>query len=670
MDHQARLTAAQRKRDTVRAAKVKRERDYREAAREGGQVRLFTPPAFDPANMIDPHLFRGDQHGQPQRVHLEHYENASDNRFDEDYITFQRKRATEPVSEYRSADRITVTDVPPEGVWLQMPAELMQDEGVFDFRFEVAADRMDTAWSAPVQIMLDWTPPIYPQIPGKAIFPFAADFLVTDDYLAKLPGGVLKIQIPAYDWREGDGIAWAWINDFPDEIVPPLPGEVHEQLSADLVVEIPISIIRTLGEGTGRHRFVYTLYDRALNTTHTSISDTVRVALLPIPEPLPVPEVPLAADTLEYADLALDVEVEIGRIPNGLYSDDIVVTWGSTELEPLRLMNQDPLPHRVRVPPAILKAEWTAGGGDGLVKTNVSYAIHRQRHVFPGPVITVDVDFSTVGPVNPEWPEPVNPDLETPTIRSASGNENQILAPDDVGQPATAHFKLYDPVNSGEIIQLYWDGVAVEPAYEVPDGALPGDDLSIQIPWELILASGNHGELPVWYSIRSAEGINEQFSGSQRVLVDITAIVLKVATLPQTSGAVTCNTLYLDGGRIHVKVEGDGQYIVEGTEVRVHWEGYERILEDGEPVRGDNIAGTNGIFTFTWAPDNQIAVISPAEVHVLPISPRNGEGNDFGYCYFWYEIDNGGRTLKSIEDWRIVGLGSGSGFCPWPAPKP
>lgn len=674
MDYLQRSEAARQKRINEKARKLEAHQ-LRIATKRNGQGALAVlPPQFDANNMIDPTLFKGDQKGVAQPVLLLGYDFPSDDPFDEDEIIFQRKRSSESDADYKQLGaKQVVSDVYfPHPV--TMPQEYMNDEGEFDFRFVVfPVNGEDTAGypSPSTRVTLDWTSPAGTAIPDKAQVPRPANGLIDTVYLNSLPGGELTVTIPAYAHRDAtDRIAWAWLSALPDGANLP-PGQSHiEPLPDSHEIKVPAQVIQSAGEGDGHCYFVYLLLDRALNQSKLSDFEPIRISLGNAPGPVNEPTVPLAdgPDGLSYADLSLGVDVLIPLLVEFRYSDQIVVTWGSTDLPP-RQVGDGGFPMGINVPPSVIREEYERAGS-GQVTTPVSYRVMRGVNPWPSPSIDVQVDLSLIGPPNPDWPSPVNPDLPRLTVKSFTGEDNVIEGDANIGQPATVEFELYNPVTEDAVIQLYWKHEPVGTPYQVTASDTPGTPISIEVSWADISRLGDDLSLPVQYSIRSATGMNEVCCIAEPVRVLIVPIALAAPHFPQTVAPnhfLNCPAVSPDRGRVKVAIPFDAEYVHDGVNVHVWWKGFERVPpgSGNPPAPGNPVPASDFDVVIPWVEDaslrgHAIAWVEPAEDRLFTLHPAD---SGYGFCKCYYTVQINGRTITSAPVETRVAMGTPNGLC-------
>lgn len=521
--------------------------------------------------------------------------------------------------------------------------------------------------SLPTPLRIDRTPPYNLANPAQVIL--AADE-INDEYLAD-NGNQLFIEIPDYPDREaGDTISYGWqkvepIN--PEDIVPITPGPI--ELPPDRKLLIPLSLLQD-----GPAFCAYRLFDKAGNPSRLSHMRLRNVALGPLPpNPLIKPDVPLADDDglIDQADAASrEVAVVIPVVPNGKETDDIYVTWGAQVLQPHPVVPRAVT--RIKVPLAVLKAQYTNTTGEQA--TPVSYEVRRGLRPFPAPGITVQVDFSRVGPVNPDWPDIINPNLGEVEVRGDSDLENELILTDAL-KPARALFTLYDPPLRDDEIHLMWAGEAVVPPFIITDEAA-GKAMDIPIPWAVIDRHSNDPAVPVFYYVRHPGIINAEHSKPTPVKVHVHTIVPDAVEFPraQPGNFIFCHLLEWDpveGLGLKVHIPANPRYLKEGVIVKVQWQGH-KGYDPTVPIGPDPIPDTDLEHTFPPVTAQQVIdgldwIVRPYDTKILPL--YGGPTDQIGRGIVSYTVS--GVTPPSMDATVNVALGQGGGIgtCPIP-PRP
>lgn len=569
------------------------------------------------------------------------------------------------LGEYPFPGPLTPADFPKP---IAIPAFDRDLEGKFDLRWSVKAWNGsgfdDTSVIVPLRI--DRTPPYGLENPAEVIL---AAPEINDAYLAA-NGNQVFIEIPAYlDAEPGDMISYGWqkvepIN--PEDIVPITPFPVA--IPPDRRLEIPLAWIQMMGDGPVF--CAYRLFDKAGNPSRLSAMRLRNVALGALPiTPLSPPRVPLADDDglIDQLDAATrEVAVVIPIVTNGKISDRVHVTWGTHELEPHPLV---PLAEtRIKVPLEVLRAEYTQTSGEQT--TPVAYEVRRGSRPFNAPAITVQVDFSRIGPVHPDWPDIINPNLDVVTVTSNSGEIDELVKV-DAGFDAQAGFDLPDGLVAGDEIHLMWDDLPVLPVHVITT-EVAGAPMTLTIPWSVIDSRGNSPApgLPVYYWLRRPGQINAEHSTPKQVPVDVHTIVPAEATFPRSSGGfMFCHLLDVDpveGLGINVHIPPDPRYLKEGVSVTIHWEGHKGYNPAG-PLPPDPIPGTDLNFTFPPVTAAQVAsglnwVVRPYTTKILPL--YGGPSDQIGRGIVSYTVS--GVSSPSPDATLNVAVGTPSGTCPIP----
>lgn len=647
---------------------------YRQRLHEQSGIQQIYAPEFDPLSLAESNLFKGDQHGVAQKVKLLAYDYPSEYPGESDTITFLRKRSTEGDDAYSALGPSIIVEQAAGKFPLEvtMSADYMQDEGTFDFRFLVVTFSGDRGDSPATRMTLDWTDPVNNQVPDAPIFPLPAGQLNDTPYLNGLANGELIMTIPEPALRaQGDHIRWAWLTDIPNDIVLPPGVGKDEELAANGEVKVPIQVIQSAGEGDGRCYFAYLLYDRAGNQTRVNYA-TARVSLRPAPGPVEAPLVPLADGGLQYADIAQGIEILIPTLVEFEHSDLVIATWGGYELPSRQIGTSPDFPLRIPVSNAALRHAYPEGA-TGVVPTTISYAVWRGVNHWPAiNDLVINVDFSTIGPTNPDWPNPVNPALPELKVLPASGNENEIIGEPNFEKDATITFDVFPGAVAGDLVQVYWNAEPLGAEYAITASDTPGTTLSFPVPWATILSAGDSLQLPVHYTIRGDGGSNAVSCIPRLVKVLVVPIVLAPPSHPQTSppqNFINCTVVSMDGGRLRVQVPGDAQYITDGVEVTVHWRGFHRVeVVPGQPPEvGQPVPESDDDVVFTWTSAEPGTYIEPASERLftlMPPPPTNGFG--FGRCS--YSIQVNGQTVTSQVLLTRVTLGTPNGLCEIPVP--
>ncbi|RMT79194.1 hypothetical protein [Pseudomonas viridiflava] len=524
----------------------------------------------------------------------------------------------------------------------------LQTEGTFQFRYGVKLwSSGEVEYSQDQPITVDRTPPYGPVDP-----PAVEDPGPINDAALDAQGGVF-VTVPDFEEEKKEfvKVVVLWSNTIPPADQPIIP-DVEMLLPADRRVLIPRELVERYASGD--HYVAYELFDKAGNRSRPSRVRTVAVARGPLPAGLKPPVVPLAADGLiDLGDAHLGVTVEIPAFEDFHPDDDVVVTWGATQLTPKRIGEGDnPFPVEIVVSWDHLSAEYTAPETAPFTSTvPVTYTVMRGTTPFALPdadAIDVDVNLAYSGPVNPHEPNPVNPDLEPVIVTGESGETNE-LTENDKGKDAKATVTLHAPTRSGEVITLYWNGVAVTNTVTLTGAEVEGDNIELTIAWGEIEAGGS-GNISVYYSITHPDFINPQQSTNTTVVVDAVPIVLAAATFPDVS--VVSGTDILNCESLHKRSSDEAigyrvsipasEYLVAGDEIALKW-----VLKDSDAIT--DVAGTLLTATMTIDADAHTNgmqwFVEPYSTYILPV--HEGSEGGWGYAQVIYTLTVGDKAVDS-----------------------
>ncbi|MFJ4347209.1 hypothetical protein [Pseudomonas sp. NPDC089401] len=323
-----------------------------------------------------------------------------------------------------------------------------------------------------------------------------------------LAGDVLPVVIgPYFDGAPEDTIE-VWLGTADNEasgsyLTPPFP-------VTDPGLPIPVSFhrddLRAIGDG--QRWFAYRVTDWAGNVSVIS-SRTPITVFLDVPTLLP-PLVPEADDGLvTYNDANPDVGVDIPDYPGAAVADQIVVSWGGTELPayPLQAsdIGNDPLV-TILAPYATVAL---VGGG----AVDVSYVMKRagQPDVPSGPT-TVQVNLTTPGgpdpDPNPDLPEHGN--IKVPTLKVGISPDNTIT-PDDFTNSRPGQITIHrggvdnNPIwLVDDVIQVYLnettDDTPALPPLTVTVANEPGD-ITVAVPFTGVIENLPSGVVDMFFTL-------------------------------------------------------------------------------------------------------------------------------------------------------------------------
>ncbi|MCG7508984.1 hypothetical protein [Mesorhizobium retamae] len=627
------------------------------------------PPEFNAGDITDPTdgTLKKDivLSGSGLTVHIPKYPQYYEDPWDgeHDTISLFWKRGADP--EVSVAEILVPLGNPAQfPIPLTVPADNMRPDGIYSLKYRVKLFLGENEECLPIPLIVDTTPPwgianpAAPDLPAEPI---------TDEYLANNQDQVV-VTIPQYPGAQkpGDRVLVWWVKEVPEDPEAVIPSAIADVGDPQVVI-IPGSEIRKVGDG-GCY-VVYVLVDKATNASRISLYTRVAVALGALPQGLREPNIPLASDGLiDLEDAFAGVTVEIPEFQNWKSSDRVEVTWGATTVHAPELGPLPTFPIAIPIPAEVIQDEY--GDAAGETPATVSYRILRGDMPFGPEQTIVQVNLSVIGPDLPDWPDPTNPNLPIATVYGEISNTENILTEDDNGKDAKFSFRLYDPCNEGELIDIYWDNTVVpEAQYTVKQGDQPGNPVDAVIPWRYIEAGGNNHELPVHYRIGAPGSPNQQ--RSQVTIVDVGANVItpeKPVFLKLFEDRIlTCSSLDFDGTNhaVLVQVPDLSKYLADGDTVTLNWTPLgstsgENILEDAIKEETVTLGPDHPATGFIWR-------VEPYDDHILPTFDPDGLGRvgraRIKYSFFY---DNATRTSEQEE--KLVGMYNAVGSCPLDGP--
>lgn len=540
-------------------------------------------------------------------------------------------------------------------------------EGLFHFRYGVKGwNSAVIEYSQDQPITVDRTPPYGSDDPLAIEDPGP----VNDTVLDADKGVFVTVPDFVENKKESVTVALVWSDKVPPPDQPIVP-DVSHLLPADRRVLVPRALVdRYL---SGDHYVAYELFDKAGNRSRPSRVRTVAVARGLLPANLKPPVVPLADDGLiDLADARTGVTVEIPRFDQYIPDDDVVVQWGATKLTPKRIgEGSNPFPVRVVVSWEHLAAEYTVPASTPYdVTVPVTYEVLRGTTPFPLPSadgIEVDVNLAYPGPVNPVEPDPVNISLD-PVVVTGDSNTPDHLTSADQGKNALATVTLYNPTRLGEVITVYWNGVAVAATATLVGNEKPGETVPVAVLWGEVEAGGA-GNVPVYYTVTHPDFINPQQSPEKRVQVDAVPIILAAATFPDIStvsggSLLNCESLRkrVSDGQIGYRVSVPAsRYLIAGEKITLNW-----VLKEADQIT--DVAGTElskDLIIEADADKNGIEwFVQPYSQYILPAQEDTTNGWAYAHLVYTLTIDSKIVTSQFVD--TVVGvqdLGDPSGTC-------
>lgn len=551
---------------------------------------------------------------------------------------------------------------------VSVPVRFLAD-GRYQLRYRLESWSGTINFSVVLPLICDRTAPYGDVEPPSLILPLDT---ITDEYLAAHGDQVIGT-VPGYSsWQPGDTVSFWWEKsplpedpDFPPVATIAVVGPAN---TAQAVV-FPAEYIKDKGDG--EVVAFYSLRDKAGNRSRYPKTLTITsVALGPIPIDLQDPVVPFAGDDdlIDLKDAIAGVKVQIPAF-TGYHvggGDQIELTWGATVVALYPVGASPAFPLEISVPAQTLKAEY--GSATDTVPTNVSYRVMRgTQPSAETKSITVDVDFSAIGPArpapDPDWPNPVNTNLPVAVVRGRVSNTPDQQTELDKNQPADLEFNFYGPLNEGEYIEFYWDAERVsEATYTVKVDDIAGEFKKVEIPWSYILHGGNK-PVPVHYRIGSPDSTNEQ--QSKTTVVDVSAVIF-IPDAPTfmdrnpTNGFLNCTSLDGPDHAVRVQVPDLSASLKTGDTVTMTWEPYSKRT-DGELI--DTAVKTEVITLDDVTVKGFIWRIQPYDVHIEPIALIDGAS---GLGRTRYEFKLNGVDVVSETEEAVVTMFDGSGLCEIP----
>ncbi|WP_247840230.1 hypothetical protein [Pseudomonas sp. MWU12-3103b] len=488
--------------------------------------------------------------------------------------------------------------------------------GLFDLKYVVNYGGLETS-SDVSRFYIDIKAPNHNN-PGEAPVPPAEviDGVLTREYLDSIPNIVMSISTPD-DIATGDSYAGYY------DGIPVPPFIVGDDLTVP--IELNLSTATVKGVGEGQHRFYCKYQDRVGNIGPEGDSFTFTVQLTPTPSGLQPPEVPVNEDGVtDLKDAYPFLDVVVPTFDNGLPNDKAVVTFDGKEQTGKTTDGTSAV--IVSVPFADV-----AAGGDGPREATVTYAIVRDGRAFPAPSgVTVDIDFTIPGPVNPEPdPEVGNPNLGKLVVKGSSKDDELVEA--DIGTDVDIDLDFPDGLKATDVITLVWEGqkvAAPEGVYTV-DGT---EDPDFKVPFTLksaVFEATKNGRKTARYVITNPNnGENENPSLPTPVKVAIYPVTLPdpviqhLYTNPGNIKYLNCDSLRdipVIGSAAVVRVAGGGSL---EAEMKLEFVWSRSKLDPGAPGIED--------YTFEKVLQgsehlNGFEVYLPFAAALRPIKDGNGE---------------------------------------------
>ncbi|MFY1664222.1 hypothetical protein [Pseudomonas sp. Pseu.R1] len=578
-----------------------------------------------------------------------------------DRLTFQWRRQGSPTW----TDSQAPIDVPgplnPDD--FPMPLMLSQaafkDEGTFELRYRVVIDIGSEDFSTITAFIIDKTPPNNNQSPTALTFddPSVISDGITGDYLAN--NGGVEITIPTYsDKQPGDSVE---IYVHNENTVPTQP-VYSADVGTPQTVKIPATAFDGLRDGT--IYLYYRLVDKVGNRGPISDNAETGLFIKPLPVlPLAAPTVPRIADDniLNLDDVAQGEDlVKVALYGNWLEHDIVELTWGTASVHATHEVLSAENPMTLIVPyPTILAPAY--GAAKGPLDTAIRYVVRRGNKTFASAETTISVDFFVPGPVNPDRPRPVNPNLPQVTVRGTGASpEDNVLNEEDVGLPVEVTVDLYDPIGPGEQMILYWYSLDNEVGKLSPVTGNPGDPYTFNVAWDDIKDLPSATDIPVFYTVGLVSGAGN-IEACVPTLVDVSAALpIKLATpeFPDAgeaadgSPALNCSSYIGPDQHVVIDIPGNAPLLKGGEKLTFTWQCYSDRL-------GTIEAGTPQEIIKTLSPveatDGYSFNTGPFDDYIMPVG-RNGA------VRLTYESDT--TPVMQGEAFIRAGAENAGGVCP------
>lgn len=415
---------------------------------------------------------------------------------------------------------------------MQLNIQNLPANGTFAFNYHVTT-ALGPDTSADYIMIKDTIPPWQdgvgvPPAPTQTPAGTITEKLLTDN------SGSITYNLEKYsDYATGDRIAVYFEDHVPEEAELPGLIPVYTGPFPDADPKFPLTSDKFESLGSGNRYICYVLQDKAGNI-NISYPLTVHVALGTLPVALDEPAVPLADDgLLDLKDAGVNpVEALVPPYLSPVHRvDTITLHWGSADIRPYTVNPDTRFPMPVTIPKETLKSQYDndAGGEQTLqvyytLSRSDGWALDSGQH-------EIQVDFSYVGPDLPDWPDPVNRNLPAPEVTGPTSDKRNELDETDTGQNATFSVIVYDKVQAGHVMDIYWGDSSSPAKTHTMTTENAGDDLPLDIPWDKIELAGNDPAIPVWYAIHNGQTPhNEQ--KCMPITVNVHAVPVPVPAKP------------------------------------------------------------------------------------------------------------------------------------------
>lgn len=542
-----------------------------------------------------------------------------------------------------------------------VPLNEIQPNGTYTFKYEVRLHTLLTVQSPLVTINTDITAPYELTDPPE---PPAMTFATVelDDSNLDAVSGV----IPDYTDKAAKDTYRYWFAKDPLPADPTTldPVAPIAEVPANRTVIVPQAFLETLDDDV--YYLLYTLYDRA--TSRSRLSGGTRFILTrgALPSALQKPVIPAAAGgavvNLETAQGGVIVEYRYTGWKSG---DKIVAKLGGLDLP--EFFAQDGYAEAL-IPPQTLLAAYKAATGTGERTLTVEYVVDRLGRTFGPEEKDFTSNLTLIGtPLDPwpDFPNATNPKLLAGEVQGLTGKD--VLVEADADKPVKFQFPVYDPVNAGEKVKIFWVGKHVPEADHTMTNEAAGGTVTKDIPWSYVVETDNGLDKEMYYSIGDP-AVTPNWQNSLKNQVDVNdAIVLKpdAPTLPHIVGGLWLNCDSLQGADHHIQVDVPdlSKWLTAGDKVNMSWELFEGTTDLSKPIADTlfedpitvtDSAGAFPLTGFAWK-------VTPYADYIAPSynPPIHSEAT----AVVTYSFELNGKTVTSKQALPWLGMFNGNGAC-------
>lgn len=479
--------------------------------------------------------------------------------------------------------------------------------------------------SVPLKCNVDRTPP-------HPFFPVGLPDEIINDGITKKyldDNGFVAIKISNYgDMKIGDFIELLYGDS--TVLAEVVDSVTRTDTTTDIVLRLTAEQVFKQDEGT--HALFFRVTDRKGNPSTFSPPVPVTVVLTDPPEgllPLSVPLYDGVGDGLvDLADAQTPLGVGIlAEYTNYLPRDELVVTYDGI-LQMAKTISGFPFYVDISFKDVF-------NGDPGEKTVEVEYQIKRGSTYYPPTPISkeVKVDLRKPGlPIDPENPDPTNPNLALVTVQGGSGGPVNTLREADKDEVVTVTVNTYTDAEEDDTVQLEYAGQLVSEAdgglITIPD-PVP-TTLEWEVEWSVFAAAGNGDPThPMAYVIGHPLNDNVDISKPRNVDVEIQVDTVPDPAFlhldPNYTDWLNCKALRLDP--------------IKGVVVEVHVPGGESALANQELI-----------FTYQGYIDDEGATIKPGTFKEVPYTPTDQEAADGFIVKIPYE-----PLLVTLNAWGGVG---------------